>query len=134
MPAWMRPKSGLPCRVGTMETLGGLVGANDEDFHKWLTDYVEGIKPYFESLLHPDLPVQIANQMLRLSDVPKVGFLSRIVPPMLIEPHAVRFDEMVVDTLSPESAHSQIPSRMRQSAYLHCPFVLVVWVLGLPLH
>jgi len=107
LPAYVRDeakKRGLPCRIGTMETLGGCVGSGDLAFHKWLTEYVQGMQPYFDSLLHPDLPAQVAFLLLRLSAAPKIGFLTRVVPPRLLQPHAIRFDELVVDTFARKCA------------------------------
>ena len=93
-------KRGLVCRVGTMEALGGLVGCGDDAFNLWLQGYIDGLQPYFDMLLHPELPVQVM-MLLRLSAIPKIGYLTRVTPPRLLEAHAKRFDNMVLNT-SPE--------------------------------
>ena len=36
--------------------------------------------------------------LLRLSVVPLLGYLTRVIRPSLLAPHAKRFDEMVLDT------------------------------------
>jgi len=91
-------KRGLVCRVGTMEALGGLVGCGDDAFNLWLQDYIDGFQPYFDMLLHPELPVQVMMLLLRLSAIPKIGYLTRVTPPRLLEAHAKRFDNMVLNT------------------------------------
>ena len=91
-------KRGLSYRVGTMETLGGLVGQGDDAFNQWLAGYMDSFKGYFDMLLHPELPVQVAMLLLRLSAVPRIGFLTTVMPPRYLEAHARRFDELVLST------------------------------------
>jgi hypothetical protein len=81
-----------------MQTLGVLVGSGDKEINTWLADKVSSHKRYFDLILHPDLPVQIAMLLLRFSAVPMMGYLSRVVTPRLLRPHATAFDTMVVDT------------------------------------
>ena len=91
-------KRGLSCRVGTMETLGGLVGQGDDAYNQWLAGYINSFKEYFDMLLHPELPIQVAMLLLRLSAVPRIGFLTSVIPPRLLDAHARRFDELVFST------------------------------------
>ena len=91
-------KRGILLSLGTMQTLGVLVGSGDKEINTWLADRVSDHKRYFDLILHPDLPVQIAMLLLRLSAVPMMGYLSRTVTPRLLRPHAIAFDTMVMDT------------------------------------
>ena len=83
-----------------MTTLGVMVGSGDKEINTWLAGRVAHQRRYFDLILHPELPVQIALLLLRLSAVPMMGYLSRVVAPRLLRPHAVDFDSMVMDTRS----------------------------------
>ena len=113
-------KRGLSYRVGTMETLGGLVGQGDDAFNQWLAGNMDSFKGYFDMLLHPELPVQVAMLLLRLSAVPRIGFLTTVMPPRLLEAHAKRFDELVLSTFIRKCG---LPNTFltRQSSSRHCP-------------
>jgi len=89
-------KRGLQLSHGIMLTLGMLVGSGDQEIDAWLADRVTNHKRYFDLILHPELPVQIAMLLMRLSAVPQMGYLSRVVPPRLLRRHAVAFDNMVM--------------------------------------
>src|SRR5690606_12594993 len=79
-------------------TLGGLVGQGDDAYNQWLAGYTNSFKEYFDMLLHPELPIQVAMLLLRLSAVPMIGFLTSVIPPRLLDAHARRFDELVFST------------------------------------
>jgi len=67
--------------------------------HAWLERQIDSYKEYLELLLHPELPAQVAMILLRLSVIPQLGYLARVVPPSLLAPHALRFDDMVLDVV-----------------------------------
>ena len=90
---------GLPLHRGTMQTLGVLVGSGSQQMHAWLERQIDSYKEYLELLLHPELPAQVAMILLRLSVIPQLGYLARVVPPSLLAPHALRFDDMVLDVV-----------------------------------
>ena len=67
--------------------------------HAWLEQQIDSSKDYMALLLHPELPAQVAMILLRLSVIPQLGYLARVVPPSLLAPHALRFDDMVLDVV-----------------------------------
>jgi hypothetical protein len=96
-----------------MEALGGLVGCGDDDFNLWLRGYIDSLQPYLDMLLHPELPVQITMLLLRLSAIPKIGYLTRVTPPRLLEAHVKRFDNMVLNTFLQKCA---LPNSLSNAA------------------
>jgi len=82
-----------------MVSLGTLLGIDQLQFREWLASQIDSHKPYLEMILHPELPAQVAMLLLRLSVIPQLGYLSRVIPPSLFYPHAMQFDNMVLDTI-----------------------------------
>jgi len=82
-----------------MVSLGTLLGNDQLQFREWLASQIDSHKPYLEMILHPELPAQVAMLLLRLSVIPQLGYLSRVIPPSLFYPHAMQFDNMVLDTI-----------------------------------
>ena len=68
---------------GSMEVFGAPVGC-DAGFSKLLSGYVKSQSRFFELLLRPDLSVQVAFLLLRLSGIPRFGFLSRVIRPSVL--------------------------------------------------
>ena len=73
-----------------MQTLGVLVGSGAQQMHAWLEQQIGSHKDYLALLLHLELPTQVAMILLRLSVIPQMGYLARVVPPSLL---AGRFDD-----------------------------------------
>ena len=91
-------RHGVPVSLGTMETLGALVGRGDDQVSQWLAGRVQSHDRFFTLLCHDDLPVQIAMLLLRMCAIPMMGYLARVIPPRLFLPHARTFDARVLDT------------------------------------
>ena len=120
---------GLPLHRGTMQTLGVLVGSGSQQMRAWLERQIDSYKEDLELLLHPELPAQVAMILLRLSVIPQLGYLARVVPPSLLAPHARRFDEMVLDVVQRKFLlPNPLPDLMWRSFSSHCPLRLVVLV------
>src|SRR5579862_3679749 len=92
-------KLGIKLHHGTMQTLGVLVGFGAQQWADWLKEVVDSYQPYLDLLLHNELPAQVAMLLIRLSVIPQLGYLSRVVPPTILAPHARRFDGMVMDVV-----------------------------------
>ena len=64
---------GLALHIGVMKTLGVLVGSDDAQLNEWLASQIAAHKSYLDTLLHPELPTQIALLLLRLCVIPSLG-------------------------------------------------------------
>jgi hypothetical protein len=80
---------------GSMEVLGAPVGSDVKFTDSWLDKHVKSHDRFFQLLQRPDLSVQVAYLLLRLSAIPGFGFLTRVIRPRLLAPHAEQFDKMV---------------------------------------
>lgn len=89
----------VPLALGCMETLGAPVGADCKEVGEILSRKVESHQNFFENILHPKLPVQVALLLLRKSAIPAMGYLTRVVPPSRLAPHAAAFDARVLRTV-----------------------------------
>ena len=98
-----------------MQTLDVLVGSTDPLIHEWLERHIASRQPLLDTIVHPELPAQVAMLLLRLSVVPLLGYLTRVIRPSLLAPHARRFDEMVLDTAQRKFA---LPSPLPDAAVL----------------
>ena len=98
-----------------MQTLGALVGSGDPQIHEWLERHIASHQPLLDTIVHPELPAQVAMLLLRLSVVPLLGYLTRVSQSSLLAPHAKRFDEMVLDTAQRKFA---LPSPLPDAAVL----------------
>ena len=86
----------IPIHLGTMETLGVLLGRGDSATHAWLETQIDSHDEFFRMLLRPDLPVQAAMILLRMSVIPRLGYLTRVLPPRLTATHAGVFDSLAL--------------------------------------
>jgi len=57
---------------------------------------VEQHHHFLSALAHPDMPTQVAVLLLRLSGVPRLTYLTRVTPPIIIRSAAERFDELLL--------------------------------------
>ena len=89
----------IPTYLGTMETLGVLLGRGDSATHTWLDGQIESHAEFFRMILRPDLPVQAAMILLRMSAIPRLGYLTRVLPPRLTATHAATFDSLVLNNV-----------------------------------
>ena len=80
------------------------------------------------------MPVQISMLLLRMSMLPKMGYLARVIAPTLFLPHARNFDAKVVGTakrrlglpnLLPDAAHSTLLMPIRLGGFGLRPVSLV---------
>ena len=98
----------IPIITGAMETLGSIVGFDEDKINKWLDNRVDSFDPFFDLLSRDDFHVQTAMLLLRQSAAPSLGHLARVIPPTLLEPYARRFDQRVIGVaatkLAPKSS------------------------------
>jgi len=80
-----------------MECLGALLGANDDASHAWFETQLRSHQSLFDMLLRDDLSVQITMLLLRLCGIPRMGYITRVMPPRLTATHAATFDAMILD-------------------------------------
>ena len=52
----------------------------------------------FRAILHPAMPSQIGLLLLRISALPRLNYLLRVTPPIIIRAAAERFDELIINT------------------------------------
>ena len=45
------------------------------------------------------MPIQVAFVLLRMSVIPRLGYLTRVLPPRLMTIHAAKFDSLVLGTV-----------------------------------
>ena len=86
----------IPVHEGSMESLGAPVGAMTPFTTKFLAAKVASHAGFFELLSRPDLSVQVALLLLRLSTIPAMGYLSRVIHPSRFGLHAAAFDQQVI--------------------------------------
>ena len=79
-----------------IEALGVMFGT-DNDVRSHASDVVSSHERFFAALTHPSMPVQIGFSILRHCGIPRLGFLSRTVPPKLFDAAARQFDQMARD-------------------------------------
>jgi ribonuclease HI len=87
----------VPISHDTVEMLGSTIGLGMKRAAHCLA-VVEQQRSFFAAIAHPDMPAQIAILLLRLSGVPRLTYLTRVTPPIVIREAAERFDELVVTT------------------------------------
>ena len=87
-------KRGLSLVYGAMPVLGGIVGL-PELILEWTLTEVKSHSRLFDAIAHPSIPSQTALLILRLSALPRVDYLTRVLPPSVIEPALMLFDTMV---------------------------------------
>jgi hypothetical protein len=80
--------------VTNLETLGVLIGTDEHVVH-----HAESIatshEQLFQALEHPNMPTQIAMQLLRYCMLPRLGFLARTIPPKQFQSAAKLFDARI---------------------------------------
>jgi len=78
------------------EWLGAVVGKVDgEEAKQWCVAEVEKLRPLFkQALLHSAMPNIIALSIARLCLLPKINFLSRVLPPSATAPALLLLDSM----------------------------------------
>jgi len=111
--------------VGWMEVTGGLVGElpqNDAKLSTWFDDYLKQHDLLFDSI--PKLSPQIGYQILKSCMIPRMNFLTRVVPPSILSRYSVltRFDKKVRDCFSSlhrlSSSDAQEPSLTGLAPYI----------------
>jgi hypothetical protein len=105
----------ITLHYGVMHTFGVLVGSGDDHFHRWLADQIDSYVPYLKLLEHPELPAQVAMLLFRLSVIPSVGYLTRVIRPSILAPHAKNFDQLVLDSVQRKFA---LPTPLPNAAKL----------------
>ena len=70
--------AGLTLHCGVMQTLGVLVGSGDPQIHEWLERHIASHQPLLDTIVHLELPAQVAMLLLRLSVVSLLGYLTRV--------------------------------------------------------
>jgi hypothetical protein len=88
----------LTFSVGSMETLGAPVGSDMKFVEHWLSATFPSQVRFCELLLRPEMSAQVANLLLRLSMIPSMGYLARVIRPSVLEPHAEAFDALMLQT------------------------------------
>jgi hypothetical protein len=78
-------KRGLCLARGAMESLGSIVGLDGPLMSQWLVNQLSSAthNQLFATLLNSSLPVQPAMAILRLSALPKMGYLLRTIKPSI---------------------------------------------------
>ena len=54
---------------------------------------------FFAAINHPAMEVQVAVLLLRMSGVPRLGYLARVAPPSILRAAAERFDALIIQTV-----------------------------------
>ena len=110
-----------------MPALGGIIGRDSDIILDWTLSQVKSHDRLFEAILHPSLPFQSALLMLRLSALPRVDYLTRVLPPSIISPALVQFDSMVLDAVVRKL---RLPSSLSDEAQstLRLPIRLGGWI------
>jgi hypothetical protein len=94
---------------------------------QWLVNQLSSAthNQLFATLLNSSLPVQPAMAILRLSALPKMGYLLRTIKPSITAKAAALFDAKVIETAI---AKLRLPHNLSSGAHLQLtlPFDLVV--------
>lgn len=105
---------------GSTEVLGAMVGCDTEKTTAWAHDIVQGHAGLFRDLQRADMPCQIAALLLRVCTLPRVGYLTRVMPPASTETALRDFDDMVQQTVAVKGGFSgQLSNEV--STQIHLP-------------
>ena len=88
---------GLTAVHGCMKVLGAPVGLVNTSRTDFCTKVEVSHTRFFDALCHPHMPAQTAMLLLRLSGLPRLSYLSRVVPPSLLLSAARDFDSLVIN-------------------------------------
>lgn len=85
-----------------LQVLGVYLSHNDEQIEEWCYNLVSSDNTetdrMFQALVHPAMPVQIANLLLRYCMVPRMNYLCRTIHPRHIHTATMEFDKRVLHT------------------------------------
>jgi len=86
---------GVNVRYDCVKMLGSTIGLGVHRVQHTLTAVAKH-RPFFDAIMHNDMPVQTAMLLLRVSGVARLTYLTRITPPSIIRAAAEQFDAMVL--------------------------------------
>eukprot|EP00455_Lapot_gusevi_P003283 TRINITY_DN1134_c0_g1_i5.p1 TRINITY_DN1134_c0_g1~~TRINITY_DN1134_c0_g1_i5.p1 ORF type:complete len:270 (-),score=35.34 TRINITY_DN1134_c0_g1_i5:1216-1923(-) len=93
---------GIQVSRGMMEVLGAVVGLDTDRMIAWAKNTVnsEAHNRLFASLMHDAMPCQISLRLLRTCALPRLNFLMRVLPPLVLAGALRQFDEKVFRVLT----------------------------------
>jgi hypothetical protein len=96
-----------------MPTLGGIIGFDTQVMVDWCLAQVKLHDRLFSAIIHPSLPSQSALLILRMSALPRLDYLTRVLPPSVLNAAMVSFDAMVLQSVIRKL---QLPSPLSDEA------------------
>jgi hypothetical protein len=112
---------GIELVRGSAPVLGAMVGCDDARAEKWVQEAVRGHEGLFRDLRRDDMPCQIAFLLLRVCALPRVGYLTRVMPPSATAAALGVFDGMVTATVASKIGLLTGPLSNEVSTLIHLP-------------
>ena len=89
----------IPISYDAIPLLGAGVGLGNARA-RFCDAAVELHSNFFAAITHPDMPVQAAMLLLRVSGIPRLTYLTRVIPPAIIRAACENFDSMIMRTVA----------------------------------
>jgi ribonuclease HI len=89
----------IPISYDAIPLLGAGVGLGNARA-RFCDAAVELHSNFFAAITHPDMPVQAAMLLLRVSGIPRLTYLTRVIPPAIIRTACENFDAMIMRTVA----------------------------------
>ena len=87
----------VPSPPHSTAILGSAIGCDGEEISKLTTKLVKEHDSFFDCLLLPSMPTQVAMHLLRKSGIPRLNYLLRTTRPSSILESATYFTNRVID-------------------------------------
>lgn len=98
--------------------LGAPVGWDDDKISSILQRTLDETTPIFQSLLLSPLSTQEAMHILRVSTLPTLGYLMRVVPPRLLSDTCRAFDKLVLEVAAKKLGLPELTERTAKQTRL----------------
>jgi hypothetical protein len=112
---------GIQLVCGSTTVLGAMVGCDDAKAAEWVMQAVRDHEGLFRDLQRSDMPCQIAALLLRVCALPRVGYLTRVMPPSATAAALDVFDGMVTATVAEKLGLPPGPVSNEVSTLIHLP-------------
>jgi hypothetical protein len=89
----------IPIFYDAIPLLGAGVGLGNSRA-RFCNDAIQQHSNFFAAITHPDMPVQAAMLLLRVSGIPRLTYLTRVIPPAIIREACENFDAMIMRTVA----------------------------------
>jgi ribonuclease HI len=89
----------IPISYDAIPLLGAGVGLGNSRA-RFCNNAIQQHSNFFAAITHADMPVQAAMLLLRVSGIPRLTYLTRVIPPVIIREACEKFDAMIMRTVA----------------------------------